>query len=70
MPDIRPETVGTEAMADNPEDNALVALLESDAMEARAFLDAHNQWMRNPLNRIWFNFIYYRHIILQRLGRK
>lgn len=57
-------------MTDNREDNDLIALFESEPMEARAFLDAHEQWMRNPLNRIWFCFIYYRHIVLQWLGQR
>ena len=52
-------------MTRNREENALVDLFEREPMEAREFLDAHDAWMRNPLNRIWFNFVYYRFMILR-----
>jgi len=55
-------------MTRNREENALVDLFEREPMEAREFLDAHDAWMRNPLNRIWFNFVYYRFMILHWLG--
>lgn len=55
-------------MTKDREENALIDLFEREPMEALAFLDAHERWMRNPLNRIWFYFIYYRHTVLRWLG--
>lgn len=52
------------------EENDLIAWFESEPMEARAFVDAHEEHMRNPVNRIWFCFIYYRHMALQWLGQR
>lgn len=55
-------------MPQDRQENDLIDLFEREPMEARAFIEAHDRWMRNPFNRLWFCFIYYRHLMLQWLG--
>jgi hypothetical protein len=51
-------------------ENDLVDFLESNPMEAREFIEAHERWIRNPLNWTWYWFNYYRYMVLRWLGRK
>jgi hypothetical protein len=44
------------------------ARIELKPMELRELSDFHEQWMRNPLNRICFCFARYRHMVLEWLG--
>ena len=55
-------------MKQDRQENDLIDLFEREPMEAREFIEAHDQWMKNPFNRLWFCFIYYRHLMLQWLG--
>ncbi len=45
--------------------NDLLDFLQKNPMEAREFLEGHEKWMRNPLNRIWFWFNYHRFMVLR-----
>jgi hypothetical protein len=51
---------------DRPED----AHIELGPMELRELLDFHDQWMRNPINRIRFGLAYCRHMVREWLGRR
>lgn len=44
------------------------ARIELEPMELRELLDFHEQWMRDPINRIRFWFACYCHMVLEWLG--
>ncbi len=44
------------------------ARIELEPMELRELLDFHEQWMRNPINRIRFCFARYRQMVREWLG--
>ena len=54
----------TAVTKDRKEDNRI----ELEPMELRELLDFHEQWMRNPINRIRFYVARYRHMLLEWLG--
>lgn len=44
------------------------ASIELDPMELRELLDFHQQWMRNPFNRIRFCIACYHQMVMEWLG--
>jgi hypothetical protein len=46
------------------------ARIELEPMELRELVDFHEQWMRNPINRIRFCFARYRQMVREWLGWK
>jgi hypothetical protein len=61
-------TKGKIAVTKDRKEDARNVRLELEPMELRELLDFHEQWMRNPFNRIRFCFACYRHMVLEWLG--